>query len=76
MKTQLKCLMCQNLFDTQEIFNRHSRKKHNSQARWVAVDKRDGSKIEDENSFAQHAIDAELDRAMWVNNPDIDWLLP
>jgi hypothetical protein len=31
---------------------------------------------DDEESFADRAVQAEIDRACGIDNPDIDWLLP
>lgn len=40
-----------------------------------ALPPRAKAKTDDDESFANRAIDAELDHAMGVDNPDYDWLV-
>jgi len=41
-----------------------------------ARDARKNHREDDDESFADRAVQAEIDRACGVDNPDIDWLLP
>lgn len=58
---QHKCPTCGATCRTRERLVRHMEASHG---------------YEHEETFAERAVQAEIDRACGIDNPDIDWLLP
>ena len=61
-----KCEDCNRSFAEKNALWQHRSRKHKQQAR---------RRNSGEASFASRAIDAELDHAMGIHNPDYDWLV-
>lgn len=73
---QWQCSLCKRKKATREAVADHIRAYHKKPAEPVKVTPLPPAEVEDDESFADRAIDAELDRAMGIHNPDQDWLLP
>ena len=70
-----QCDHCSKRFVDAFAVREHHKAKHKNKKLAQAVKDATGRR-DDEESFADRAIAAELDRAMGVHNPDGDWLLP
>lgn len=72
---QWQCSLCKRKKATREAVADHIRAYHKKPAEPVKVAPHPATEADDE-SYANRAIDAALDRAMGIHNPDQDWLLP
>ena len=70
-----QCSRCLKRFQKKKSAEAHIRQVHGGKGevrQWAYKHGCD----DDEPSMADRAVQAELDRAMGVENPDIEWLLP
>jgi len=68
------CAVCMRRFGSERAAADHRRDVHKSSGSATAVPRPPDEP--DDESFADRAVRAELDRAMGVYNPDQEWLLP
>jgi len=74
MLKPFECSRCHRAFKTRGAVLNHVRDLHKGVGTW---EKRKPRPVEaDEESMADRAVQAELDRAMGIPNDDIEWLLP
>lgn len=66
----LECPHCKKRFADQNALHQHNRAKHTRK-----IGKRSRAPDPDYETFADRAIQAELDHAMGIDNPDYDWLV-
>lgn len=71
-----KCSHCTKSFVDAFAVRSHHNKKHKGKKLAQAVkDATRRVRDDDDESFASRAINAQLDHAMGVHNPDYDWLV-
>lgn len=70
---RFQCSRCKDKFKTEQGAKAHIAKRHSKRGGEVIV--MPDKPQEEYESFADRAIDAHLDRAMGVYNPDADWLI-
>ena len=76
-----QCSICKRRFTTSKGANAHMDAKHDSGGvvTFTEYKRKPAPKPkadEDDESFADRAVQAEIDRACGIYNPDQDWLLP
>jgi ferredoxin len=67
------CSHCSKRFVDAFAVREHHKKKHKNKKLSQTV--KDATRRDEEESFADRAIAAELDHAMGIGNPDYDWLV-
>jgi hypothetical protein len=68
---KVACPQCgKRLFDRNGVYL-HLKAKHGGKGSGAFK-----SETDDDESFADRAVQAEIDRAAGIDNPDIDWLIP
>lgn len=65
-----QCHLCPRSFGDALARRQHVKVKHKGK---IAKPRRTE---DDDESFAERAVQAEIDRACGIDSPDIDWLLP
>ena len=73
----IPCAYCAKTFVDEVGRWTHTKAKHHGKKNPYPESLRKKYAAEDaEESFADRAVQAEIDRACGIANPDIDWLLP
>ena len=67
----IPCAYCTKTFKDENARWSHTKMRHPGKKNLRPPRAKD-----DEESFADRAVQAEIDRACGIDNPDIDWLLP
>ena len=68
-----KCKYCTKRFVDAFAVREHHKAKHKNKK--LQQDVKDATRRDEEESFGDRAIAAEVDHAMGVDNPDYDWLV-
>ena len=72
-----KCSVCSKRFGSRQGAEQHIKMKHPTpHVIELGEEPIDCDHYDDDESFASRAVQAEIDRACGISNPDIDWLLP